>query len=393
VELVDKNQDSHEISYSAFISHASEDGAKAEEICRQLEASGFRCWTAPRDVRPGQDYPTEIIRGIELSKCLVLVLSEKANNSNFVRAEVERAYSKGKPVFPIRVEEVLPSRALELFISTTHWIDAWHGDLAHHTSKLAKELGQHGDLEIGLSPQLQRRIRIGRFLRLAGSAVGVALIAILVALIMRPSFRESRESATTSATVSVPTPVTQASSPVSSSPVPSSAAVVSKSPSPEVDPCSTKSYCYNAGPFTGEVTQLIGSNNHRVVRLNIRFRNTTNEPLILAYVAGSSKIVDNLGTVYYWGPASAHDTSVTGIGIVESRTIDPQFVLKPGESGSAVFELKRDEWSKNAVGTSFTFDARIAQLEITGEGQKARKLRDYVLNFPDLPPSVREKPL
>src|ERR1051326_1686254 len=63
-------------------------------------------------------------------------------------------------------------------------------------------------------------------------------------------------------------------------------------------------------PCTGEVTQLIRSNDHRVVRVNIRFRNSTNEPLILAYVAGSSKIVDNLGTVYYWGPASAHDTTV-----------------------------------------------------------------------------------
>jgi len=128
--------------YSAFISHASGDRAVADAICDQLEATGFRCWIAPRDVRPGQNYPQEIIRGIESSKCLVLVLSAGANKSTFVRAEVERAYSKGKPVFPIRVEEVLPSRALELFISTKHWIDAWQGDLSGHAARLARELAR-----------------------------------------------------------------------------------------------------------------------------------------------------------------------------------------------------------------------------------------------------------
>src|SRR5262245_49860127 len=129
-----------QVGYSAFISHASNDGATATAVCRHLEAAGFRCWIAPRDVRPGQDYPSEIIRGIELSKCLVLILSDEANGSKFVRAEVERAYSKGKPVFPIRIQEVLPSRALELFISTKHWIDAWKGDLGQHAAKLAQEL-------------------------------------------------------------------------------------------------------------------------------------------------------------------------------------------------------------------------------------------------------------
>ena len=55
----------------------------------------------------------------------MLVLSENANKLAFVKREVERAVSKGKPVFPIRLREVLPSKALELFISSAHWIDAW----------------------------------------------------------------------------------------------------------------------------------------------------------------------------------------------------------------------------------------------------------------------------
>ncbi len=125
---------------SAFVSHATPDSEKALEIVTSLETRGLTCWVAPRDVRPGKEFGEEIIRGIENSRCLVLVLSEAANSSIFVRREVERAVSKGKPVFSIRVEEVLPSRALELFVSSTHWIDAWSGGLLDHVDQLAREL-------------------------------------------------------------------------------------------------------------------------------------------------------------------------------------------------------------------------------------------------------------
>jgi hypothetical protein len=115
------------LEYSAFISYANADNAKAEEICDHLEAQGMRCWMAPRDVRAGKEYANEIILGIERSRCLVLVLSTAANGSQFVKREVERAVTKGRPVIPVRIEEVLPSPGLELFVSSTHWIEGWNG--------------------------------------------------------------------------------------------------------------------------------------------------------------------------------------------------------------------------------------------------------------------------
>jgi TIR domain len=172
--------------YSAFISHDSQDAGVAQKVCAELERSGFRCWAAPRDVRPGQEYAEEIVRGIELSKCLVLILSKRANSSNFVRAEVERADSKGKPIFPFRVEDVLPSRSLELFISTKHWIDAWQGSLAQHTDRLAKEIALDPSVNLDIAPALRRRVRFHRYLRLAGLGLGAAAIAGLVAYLMQP---------------------------------------------------------------------------------------------------------------------------------------------------------------------------------------------------------------
>jgi hypothetical protein len=122
---------------SAFISYASADKKKAQEITDALEQRGLKCWVAPRDVRGGRAYGDEIIRGIEISRCLVLVLSAAGNESPFVAREVERAVSKRKSVFPVRIEDVLPAPGLELFISTTHWIDAWSGKLSPKVDELA----------------------------------------------------------------------------------------------------------------------------------------------------------------------------------------------------------------------------------------------------------------
>jgi hypothetical protein len=124
----------------AFISHASEDAAIAATITDYLESNGVSCWVAPRDITPGREYSAEIVEAIESSAVFVLVLSENANESIFVKREVERAVSKGKPVFPIRVREVLPSRSLELFISSENWIDAWQPPMEKYLERLAQSI-------------------------------------------------------------------------------------------------------------------------------------------------------------------------------------------------------------------------------------------------------------
>jgi hypothetical protein len=130
---------------SAFISHAKADAKKAQEIAASLEERGLKCWIAPRDVKAGRAYGDEIIRGIESAKAFVLVLSKASNGSDFVAREVERAVSKQKPIFVIRLVNVEPAPALELFISGTQWIDAFPGRLGPHIGRLAKLLGEEGD--------------------------------------------------------------------------------------------------------------------------------------------------------------------------------------------------------------------------------------------------------
>lgn len=160
---------------AAFISYAAADAGKAEEIVRHLEAAGLSCWVAPRDVTPGAEYGNEIIRGIENSRCLVLVLSAAANASKFVRREVERAVSKGKPVIPFRIESVLPSPQLELFVSSTQWIDAWNGPMVAGLRRLSDALHSGGELPlfVGVPRRPSRRPL------LVGGVAAVALVAVV----------------------------------------------------------------------------------------------------------------------------------------------------------------------------------------------------------------------
>jgi eukaryotic-like serine/threonine-protein kinase len=106
-----------------FLSHASENEAITYRLCELLEAQGIRCWFAPRDILPGDNYGESIIHAIEGTPVTVLLLSAQSNTSVTVAHEIERATHKRKKVVPVRLEKVLPNRALELHLSTAQWID------------------------------------------------------------------------------------------------------------------------------------------------------------------------------------------------------------------------------------------------------------------------------
>ena len=171
--------------FAAFVSHAKADQKKAQDIVASLEERGFKCWIAPRDVRPGHTYGDEIITGIERSRCFILALSGASNESAFVAREVERAVSKEKPIFTIRVEAVEPSSALELFISNTQWIDAFSNrcgpQIDRLASLLAMEEGEPG--RVSGNQALVSSGRFGGWGRPAGFALAVLLLGLGGALL------------------------------------------------------------------------------------------------------------------------------------------------------------------------------------------------------------------
>jgi len=110
--------------HDIFISYSSHDRTVADATCAALEAQKIRCWIAPRDVLAGTEYGEALLSAIEECRAMVLVFSAHANESPHIRREVERAVSKGKIILPFRIENVLPSRAMEYCLANTHWLDA-----------------------------------------------------------------------------------------------------------------------------------------------------------------------------------------------------------------------------------------------------------------------------
>lgn len=125
------------MAHDVFISYSVRDKAVADAVCATLEGRRIRCWIAPRDVLPGIPFAEALIDALNQSSILVLVFSSSSNNSPQVMREVERAVNKGIPIIPLRIEDVTPSKAMEYFLSTPHWLDALTPPLEKHLQKLA----------------------------------------------------------------------------------------------------------------------------------------------------------------------------------------------------------------------------------------------------------------
>src|ERR1700691_1615168 len=108
-----------------FISYSQSDRDCAFELVERLEGHGIECWIAPRDIAPSADWAAEIMAAISAARVMILVFSGSSNQSPQVRREVERAVHKQLSILPFRVENVLPSKSLEFFLSTQHWLDAF----------------------------------------------------------------------------------------------------------------------------------------------------------------------------------------------------------------------------------------------------------------------------
>jgi hypothetical protein len=112
---------------TVFISYASEDVVVADKVCSALEAAGFPCWIAPRDVRAGEPYAAAIVEAINACRLMALVLTKSAIHSRHVFREIERASSKDHQVLSIRLDETELPPELEYFLSADQWLDASGG--------------------------------------------------------------------------------------------------------------------------------------------------------------------------------------------------------------------------------------------------------------------------
>jgi predicted amidophosphoribosyltransferase len=128
------------MAHDVFVSYSVKDKSFADGLCATLENKKIRCWVAPRDVLPGQNYAEALIEAINTSRVMVLIFSSNSNNSPHVSREVERAVNKSIPIIPVRIENVVPTKAMEYFLSSPHWLDALTPPIEKHLEKLAETI-------------------------------------------------------------------------------------------------------------------------------------------------------------------------------------------------------------------------------------------------------------
>ncbi|RPH47356.1 MAG: TIR domain-containing protein, partial [Lysobacterales bacterium] len=94
---------------------------------------------------PGSLYADEIVRAINGSVVLVLILSRHAMASPHVGKEIERAASKQHPILTLRIDAAPLSPAFEYYLSESHWIDLGPDGTDAAAAKLAVAIKRQTD--------------------------------------------------------------------------------------------------------------------------------------------------------------------------------------------------------------------------------------------------------
>lgn len=113
------------MTHDVFISYSSKNSQAAKAICHVLEQQHIKCWIAPRDIPAGSDYGDLIDEAILSCKVFVIIFSEPASMSQWVKGELNLAFSEGKYIVPFRIDQTPLKGAMRVILNQSHWIDAY----------------------------------------------------------------------------------------------------------------------------------------------------------------------------------------------------------------------------------------------------------------------------
>ena len=124
-----------------FVSFASKDVRVAMTLCGALENRGFTCWISARDIEPGANFQSAIVRALRQAKIMLLVFTANSNTSEEMTKELALASQNKMIVIPLRVEDVTPNDAFAYEFATRQWIDVF-ADWEAAIEQLSRRIGQ-----------------------------------------------------------------------------------------------------------------------------------------------------------------------------------------------------------------------------------------------------------
>ncbi|PJF23204.1 MAG: hypothetical protein CUN56_02135 [Phototrophicales bacterium] len=95
------------LNKTVFISYARADTEFAENVRHRLKDEGFSVWIDREELRPGEDWRTEIDQALRNAFAVVIIVSSASMASQYVLYEWAFAIGAGKLVVPLLYEENL----------------------------------------------------------------------------------------------------------------------------------------------------------------------------------------------------------------------------------------------------------------------------------------------
>jgi hypothetical protein len=162
---------------SCFISYAHQDQALASRLYNDLQNRDVRCWFAPHDLRPGDYHYSRIDEAIQQHEKVLLLLSEDAINSCWVKHEVQIAEAREiiqnrTILFPLKLDQVVMQTSKDWAVrlrESRHIGDftRWQDNAAYQQSfttllrHLSPRVAQRDNLK---KKQEERRLKDGSFI-------------------------------------------------------------------------------------------------------------------------------------------------------------------------------------------------------------------------------------
>lgn len=109
-----------------FISYSSKEKAVTEYVCDKLEKAGLKCWMAHRDIPVGSDYAEQIPDVIANCKVFLLLMSDHAQKSKYVRREINEAVDRDKRIIPFYIKKTELTNSFQFLLKQSQHIEGFN---------------------------------------------------------------------------------------------------------------------------------------------------------------------------------------------------------------------------------------------------------------------------
>lgn len=101
----------------AFISYSSKNQTVADAMRMLLKKHDIDTWMAPYDIPVGSEYAEVLFDALSNCSCLVLMLTDVSQNSQWVKKEVNLAITSGKTIIPVKLEDIELNSTMKFYLN------------------------------------------------------------------------------------------------------------------------------------------------------------------------------------------------------------------------------------------------------------------------------------